>query len=103
MPETEVNQCMIQKRQDENKQMQCPPQAITVIEDKKCQEMKSVHMWPQKPKNYKLQSRKHSNQVQERALRGSNCYAATHANNKGQKPKSSNPKRCFTEQELFKC
>ena len=58
VPETEVNQYVTQKVQDENKQQLCPAQADTVLEDRKCQKVKSVHRWPQKPKSCELQSRK---------------------------------------------
>ena len=34
VPETEVNQCVTQKGQDENKQMQCSAQADTVYKTK---------------------------------------------------------------------
>ena len=55
---TEVNQCVTQIGQEKNKLMQCPAQDDTVLQDRKCQKVKSVHMWPQEPKSYILQSRK---------------------------------------------
>ena len=88
VPETEVNQYVTQEVQDENKQQQCPAQTDTVLQDRKCQKVKSAYMWPQKPKSRALQTRKMSNQVKER---GSNCYATTQASNKGEKARSSNP------------
>ena len=58
VPETEVNQYVTQEVHDENKQQQCPAQAEKVLDERKCQKVKSAHMWPQKPKHCALQSRK---------------------------------------------
>ena len=55
---TEVNQCVTQKGQEKNKLMQCPAQDDTVLQDRKGQKMKSVHMQPQEPKSYIVHSRK---------------------------------------------
>ena len=44
--------------QEKNKLMQCPAQDDTVLQDRKCQKVKSAHMQPQEPKSYVLQSRK---------------------------------------------
>ena len=55
---TEVIQCVTQRRQEKSKLMQCPAQEITVLQDRKCQKVESVHMQPQEPKSYKMQSRK---------------------------------------------
>ena len=55
VPETEVNQCVTQEVQDEKKQQQCPTQADIVLDNRKWQKVKSVHIWPQKPKNCELQ------------------------------------------------
>ena len=52
---TEVNQCVTQMGQDKNK---CPAQADTVLQDRKCQKVKSAHIWPQEPKSCVLWSRK---------------------------------------------
>ena len=51
-------QCLTQEGQGENKQWQCPVQADTVLDDRKCQKVKSVHMQPQKPTNCELWLRK---------------------------------------------
>ena len=58
MPETEVNKCVTQEVQNENKQQQYPSQADTVLDDRKCQKATSLHMQPQKSKNCELQLRK---------------------------------------------
>ena len=71
----------VKEVQDENKQQQFPAQADTVLQNRKCREVKSVYMQPQKPRSCELQSRKTNNQGQERTQRGSNCYAATQASN----------------------
>ena len=55
---TEVHQCVTQMGQQKNKLMQCPAQDDTVVQDKKCQKVKSAHTQPQEPKSYILQSRK---------------------------------------------
>ena len=55
---TEVHQCVTQMGQQKNKLMQCPAQDDTVVQDKKCQKVKSAHTRPQEPKSYILQSRK---------------------------------------------
>ena len=44
VPGTEVNQCVTQDVQDEDKQQQCPAKADTVLDDRKCQKVKSVYM-----------------------------------------------------------
>ena len=43
---SEVIQCVTQREQDTNKLMQCPAQYITVLQDRKCQKVKSAHMQP---------------------------------------------------------
>ena len=58
VPETEVNQHVTQKIQNENKQHQCPAQTDTVLQDRTCQKVKNAYMRPQKPKCCELQSRK---------------------------------------------
>ena len=42
VPETEVNQYVTHEVEDENMQQQCPAQADTVLEYRKCQNMKSA-------------------------------------------------------------
>ena len=55
---TEVIQCVIQMGQEKSKLMPFLAQEVTVLQDRKCQKMKRVHMWPQETKSYKMQSRK---------------------------------------------
>ena len=55
---TEINQCVTQKGQEKNKLMQYPAQDDIVLQDRKCQRMKSAYMQPQEPKSHILQSRK---------------------------------------------
>ena len=57
-PETEINQYVTQEVQDENKQQQCPAQICIVLDGGKYHKVRSVYMWPQKPKSCELQSRK---------------------------------------------
>ena len=40
VPETEVDQYVTQEVENENKQQQCPAQADTVLQDRKCQKVK---------------------------------------------------------------
>ena len=52
---TEVNQCVTQMGQEKNKLMQCPSQDDKVLQDRKCQKVKSVQMRAQEPKSHILQ------------------------------------------------
>ena len=55
---SEVIQFVTQVGQEKNKLMQCSAQDDIVLQDRKCQEMKSVNMWPQEAKSHVLQSSK---------------------------------------------
>ena len=76
---TEVNQCVTKKGQEKIKPMQCPAQDDIVLQDRKCQKIKKcTHASTIAQRSY-IAVKKTSNQVQERAPKGSKCYAATQA------------------------
>ena len=54
----EVNQCVIQKGHEKNRLKQCPAQDDIVVQDRKCQKMKSAHMQPKDPKSSYIASHK---------------------------------------------
>ena len=102
VPETEVNQFVTQEVQEENKQQQCPAQVSTVLDERKCHKVKSVHMGPQKPKSCELQSRKPATKCNKENKEDQIVMVPHKPATMMKKPCQATHKDVLPEQELFK-
>ena len=83
--------------------MQCPVQDDTVLQDRKCQKMKSACMQPQEPKSHILQSRKPAIKCKKEHQKDQSVMLPHKTATMVKEPDQTTQKKSVKEQALFKC